>query len=181
MTVSQSLLVCAPLALFACASTHSFHVPLSKESRAELDDLLPGSAEIGWSDGGTRLGEAAVDISIAAGVASWQRADKTQQRRVPEAALRTMDWNSRSLGAGRGALIGGLSLGVLLAAAQAVSGKGSDCPPGHEVFFCISGSSAEFAVVAGVLGFVTGATIGAVVGAVSGTHQHIEFVADPAR
>ncbi len=109
MTVSQGLLVGTSLALFACASTHTVHVPLTEESRAELAELLPGSADIAWSEGGAVSREAAVDISLADGVASWVRADKTEQRRVPEAALRSMDWNSHSRGAGRGALIGGLS------------------------------------------------------------------------
>ena len=182
MTVSQRLLVGASLALFACASTHTVHVPLTKESRAELAELLPGSADIAWREGGAVSREAAVDISIADGVASWVRADKAEQRRVPEAALRSMDWNSHSRGAGRGALIGGLSLGLFMATYQAATGRSSQCPgPGHEVFFCISGSRAEFAVLAGVLGFVAGAIIGALIGAVSGTDQHVEFVADPAR
>lgn len=166
------------LASFACASEHGFRLPLTRESRAELADLLPKDAEVTWREGDGVSREAARSLSLAGGVVTWVPADRSETRKAPEAALRSIDWVSRTRGAGHGALIGGIGAGVILAALLAASGD-SRC--GGEVYFCINATAAEKGVAGAVGGFLVGGLLGTLAGVAIGSHQHVEFVAEPAR
>jgi len=179
----RSLLLALLACMLACASTRKFKQPLTQKERDELRELLPDSADVTWSDGDNVGREPALKLSVPGPTATWTHADTLQRREVPEAALRSIKWNSHSLGASRGFLIGGLAAGAALAILGAASGSDSPCPPRGtpEVFYCISASAGEKAALGGVLGFLTGSIIGVVIGAINGSTMKVEFAPAPPR
>jgi hypothetical protein len=172
------------LAFCACASVHHYDAPLTDEAVAELREMLPQTAEVSWTDGTSTVHEPANALIVTATNTSWSQGPDTSwtrgrdsaRRTVPVEALRKIEWTSHSRGAEQGLLIGGAATAVLFAIAGAASGNDPPCPgPGHEVFFCFSGSAAQKAVLGAVVGFIPGALVGALVGAGVGSHVEARF------
>ena len=170
-----TLLTC----MLACASTRTLQRPLTESEREELEELQPERVTVTWSAGDKVTREPALNLSVTGPTAEWTRADTLQKREVPEAALRSIEWNSHSLGASRGFLIGGLATGLTLAVIGFASGSDRPCPPPGtpEVFFCFSASAGEKAALGGVLGFLTGSIVGLVIGGIDGSKMHLDFAA----
>jgi len=149
---------------------------------------VPENAEVEWSSGDKVERERVLELKIRGPTTDWVQADTLQRRAVPEAALRSIEFRSSLLGAGRGILIGGLIGGAVLATAGGASGSDPPCPRGNEVFFCFSASAGSKAAAGGVLGFLAGGLIGGLVGAIRGSPMTVEFAPassgerhDPAR
>jgi hypothetical protein len=175
---SGAPLLAAAACALACASSRTLQRPLTRHDCDDLQRQLPSKVEVTWNEGDKVARESALDLSVPGPLAFWIRAETQEKRQAPEAALRSVEWRSRTVGAGRGALIGGLSAAALLAIAGAASGSDPPCPgPGSEVFFCFSMSAGEKAALGAVLGFIPGALIGLAVGAVHGADVKLDFAA----
>jgi hypothetical protein len=159
----------------ACTSTSAYRRPLREVDQAELKKQLPALVDVTWSDGGTSRQEPARDISIPGGVATWTHAATGEKHAVPDEALRSIEWTSHWRGAGQGFLVGGLGLATLGAAAGFASGDDPPCG-GREVFFCLSSTRSEKAILGGVLGLLAGGLVGTLVGLAVGSTTHIDFV-----
>jgi hypothetical protein len=146
-----------------------------------LHQLLPEHFELTWTDGEKVERGPAFKLTIPGPAAAWTDPDTRQRREVPEAALRSIQWNSHTLGAGRGFLIGGLALGLPLALLGALSGSDRPCPPRGtpEVFYCFSASAGEKAAIGGALGFLAGSVVGVVIGAIAGSRMTVDFEPRP--
>jgi hypothetical protein len=168
------MVLCALGGTFACTSTRTFQRPLDAAAFAKLKEELPPRAEVTWSDGSTSKQEPASGILVCGAHATWVHAATNENREVPEEALRSIEWTSRSRGAGQGFLIGGIGAAALGAALGFASGNDPAC--GREVFFCFRSTAAEKALGAGVIGLLGGGLVGALIGAGIGSTTHIDFL-----
>jgi hypothetical protein len=166
--------LCALAGMFACTSTRTFQRPLNEAALAELKEELPPRAEVTWSEGSISKQEPASGISVRGAHATWVHALTSEKREVPEEALRSIEWTSRSRGVGQGFLVGGIGAAALGAALGFASGNDPAC--GREVFFCFRSTAPEKAFAAGVIGLLGGGLVGALIGAAVGSPTRIDFL-----
>jgi hypothetical protein len=170
------LLVVLCACAVSCTGTRKFQQPLTPGEREELRRLVPEKAEVAWSNGDKVGREPVLELRIRGPTTDWVQADTLQRRAVPEAALRSIEWRSSSLGAGRGFLIGGLIAGASLAIAGAASGSDPPCgPASDEGGFCFSATAGQKAAFAGVFGFLAGGLIGGLLGAIEASPMTVVF------